>query len=91
MVLNRKAISLNSIKTYKNMRNKGTWDIFLNSIINIRKSYTRHSFLQFLPERIKLKNCNMLLGNFHDKIKFAVNKRNLKQVFKQWFKTTNST
>ena len=63
---------------------------FLEFYNKYQKKLHKTQFLQFLPEGIKLKNCKMLLGNCF-RSNFAVNKRNLKQVFKQWIKTTKST
>ena len=43
-------------------------DIFLKQMLNIQKKiFSLHNDLPFLPEKNKIKKCNELICNVHDK------------------------
>ena len=64
------------IKNYEDS-NKG---YFLETDVEYpKKLFSLHSDLPFLPERNKIKQCNQLVCNVHDKKNYAVHIRALKQ------------
>ena len=65
------------IKNYDEDSNKG---YFLEVDVEYpKKLFSLHSDLPFLPERNKIKQCNQLVCNVHDKKNYAVHIRALKQ------------
>ena len=55
-------------------------DIFLQQMRNIQKMlFNLHTDLGFLPERNKIKKCNKLACDVHDKKNYVVQIRTLKQ------------
>ena len=65
------------IKNYDEDSNKG---YFLEVDVEYpKKLFTLHSDLPFLPERNKIKQCNQLVCNVHDKKNYVVHIRALKQ------------
>ena len=54
-------------------------DIFLKQMLNRKKFFSFHNDLPFLPERNKIKKCNKLVCNVHDKENYVVHIRALKQ------------
>ena len=51
-----------------------------------RKLHDLHSDLPFLPERMKTDKCKKLVCNLHDKEKYVVHKRSLKQALNHGLK-----
>ena len=65
------------IKDYDENSNK---EYILEAVIKYQKNlFNLLSDLQFLPERIKIKKCNKLVCNNHDKENYVVHMRSLKQ------------
>ena len=65
------------IKDYDENSNK---EYILEAVIKYQKNlFNLLSDLQFLPERIKIKKCNKLVCNNHDKENYFVHMRSLKQ------------
>ena len=55
-------------------------DIFLKQMLNIKKKlHDSHSDLPFLPKRMKINKCKKLICNLHNKKKYVVHIKSLKQ------------
>ena len=54
-------------------------DILLTLMFNILKLYELYNDLPFLPERIKIEKVEKLVTNLHDKTKYVIHMRKLKQ------------
>ena len=66
------------IKNYNQDSNKG---YFLEVDVQYtKKLHELHNNLPFLPERIKIEKVEKLSANLHDKTKFVIHIRNLKQL-----------
>ena len=56
-----------------------------------KKLFNLHKNFLFLPERKKIKKCNKLVCDIHDKENYVVHIRALKQAIKSWINTKKST
>ena len=67
----------NFIKNYNEGSDKG---YFLEVDVQyLEKLHEVHNNLPFLPENIKIENIEKLVANLHDKTKYIIHIRNLKQ------------
>ena len=79
MILNGQKSYLNLMKitNYDEDSNQG---YFLEADVEYRKKLLNlHSNLPFLPKRKKIKTCNKLVCNIHDKENYVVHTKALKQ------------
>ena len=77
------------IKNYDEDSNKG---YFLEVDVEYpKKLFNLHKNFLFLPERKKIKKCNKLVCDIHDKENYVVHIRALKQAIKSWINTKKST
>ena len=67
------------IKSYNEEGGEG---YFFEVDIQCLENY-HHNDLTFLPERIKFEKIKKLLANLHDKTKYVILRRNLKQILNQ--------
>ena len=65
------------IKSYNEEIDKGYFLVL--DVQYIERSHERHNDLPCLPERMKIKKVIKLVANLHDKTKFVIHIRNLKQ------------
>ena len=72
------------IKNYDENNDKGY--IFEVDVKYPRKSYDLHSDLPFLPKRMKIDKCSKLVCNLHNKKKYAVRIKSLKQALNNGLK-----
>ena len=76
-VKNKSKIDKNFIKSYDEDSDKGY--IFEVDVEYPRRLHDLHSDLPFLPERMKIDKCKKLVCNLHDKKKYVVHIKSLKQ------------
>ena len=64
-------------KSYNQESNKG---YFLEADVQcLEKLHDLHSYLPFLPERMKIEKFEQLVANLHDKTKYVIHIKNLKE------------
>ena len=73
------------IKNYDENNDKGY--ILEADVKYPKKLHDLHSDLPFLPERMKIAKCEKLECNLHNKKKYVVHIRSLKQALSSWIKT----
>ena len=83
-VKNKSKIDEKFIKNYDEDSDKGY--IFEVDVECPRRLHDLHSDLPFLPERMKIDKCKKLVCNFHDKKKYVVHIKSLKQALHYGFK-----
>ena len=77
------------IKDYDENSNKG---YFLEVDVKYPKNlFSLHNDLPFLPERNKIKKCDKLVCNIHDKEKYVVHISSFKTSIKSWINIEKST
>ena len=69
------------IKNYDENSDKGY--LFVVDVEYPKNLYKLHSDLPFLPERMKINNCTMLVCNLHDKENYPIHILTLKQALNQ--------
>ena len=76
------------IKNYDEDSNKGyileVWVEYHLHVEYQKDLHNLHSDLPFLPERMKIKNCNKLVCNLYDKKEYVVHIKALKQSLNHW-------